>query len=272
LALSSREASACSACPAAAAAAPATRTSKVIPASLWPGIEQAPVIALATVPTSRVAFWPGLRSGVLGPPSIARLCTVAPWFTTSRVTGVPAGTSTDAGTTAISLSTTLNDCGEPSATWVAAAGAGAPAVSSLPTRPRMFPSSIAVTSRTSPSTATPRRSTSCSKLKLDRWSSSVCVDLGEAAMTVPSHVIQSVRASGTAARGLALLPLLQRRRVGAGSAEGPPGPGTYGSTGPNQKRAADSPLWMTLDGWDLRPWLTGRSSATLDAPADAWAR
>jgi hypothetical protein len=52
VALSSTLASACSAV--AAGAVPLRCTSKVIPASLWPGMEQAPVIALVMVPASRV--------------------------------------------------------------------------------------------------------------------------------------------------------------------------------------------------------------------------
>src|SRR6266545_1637505 len=109
LALSSTLASACSAAAAAAAGAgPLTRTSKVIPASLWPGMEHSPIIDLVTVPTSSVAVWPVLRSGVFGPPSIVRLWGTAPSFTTSSVTGVPAGTSTTLGMTSISLSSILN--------------------------------------------------------------------------------------------------------------------------------------------------------------------
>ena len=193
LALSSGTASAWSAAAATAVAGalPLTRTSKVIPASLWPGMEHSPVIALVTAPTSRAAVWPGLRSGVLGPPFRARLCGVWPWLTTSSVSGVPAGTSTTLGTTSISLSTILNDWGEPSGACVAAAGAGAPPVSSLPTLPRTFPSSIAVTNSTSPSTATTRRSTNCSNVKVGLLSSSVPVDLVEVAMTPPSSAVHS---------------------------------------------------------------------------------
>jgi hypothetical protein len=201
LALSSGAASAWWAAAAVADAAPLTRTSKVIPASLWPGMEQAPVIDLLTVPASSVAFWPGFRSGVLGPPSRDRLWVVWPWLTTSSVTGVPTGTSTTLGTTSISLSTSLNDWGEPSGSWVADAGAGAPPVSSSPTRPRTFPSSIAVTSSTSPSTATATRSASCSKEKVGFSASPLPDDPLEAAMASPSSAIRLRRLTASPALG-----------------------------------------------------------------------
>jgi len=73
----------------------------------------------------------------------------------------------------------------------AAARAGAPPVSSRPTRPRTCPDSTAVTKSTIPSTATARRSASCSKVKVGFSSSPVPADLLEAAMTTPSSAIHS---------------------------------------------------------------------------------
>src|SRR6266508_2391121 len=217
LALSSRGASVCSA--AAAGAVPPTRTWKVMPASLWPGIEHSPVIALVTVPRSRVALAPVLRSGVFGPPWIVRLWGTAPSFTTFSVTGVPAGTSTTLGTTAISLSTILNVCGEPSGSWVAAAGAGAPAVSRLPTRPRTWPSSTIITNNARTSTPTTKRSTICSNVKVG-LSSLLPADLSEAAMALPPVVHRSaMTAHGSSRRPP---PPGSAPPTRAGRAEGPP--------------------------------------------------
>jgi hypothetical protein len=192
-----------------------------------------------------------------------------PSFTTLSVTGVPAGTSTTLGMTSISLSTILNDCGEPSGSWVAAAGAGAPPVSSSPTRPRTWANSTMSTNSAMNSTPTTKRSTICSKVKVG-LSSPVPTDLPEAAMTplpsIGTNRLRRTRQQPTTHRPATRFSIPAH----AGRAERPPtgrpiragvhGRSCYGRpVGPAvvAKRRRSAGPADRLHGLPLQPWAPG---------------